>query len=452
MKQVIGIDRRIRRQWLDQLLDRFVTTADEKELRGYLDEQLRAELPGAAARKKTRGILWKVWCGVPEDSCSLRQRALLLLPRISGQERLWLHWGMMALAYPFFRDIVELVGRLLALQDDFSSVAVLSRLTASWGDRTTTRLAAKHVLRMLVEWEVLRPKQRPGEYLLVQKLRSDTPELQLWLLEALLGASAADEIEAQQLLRLPDAFPFSLTIGLSELRRHEGFNLHRQGLDMDMVALRPVRLTPPTVAVPGMGTAVAVTDKPIRRRRTSLFDELGADDLPTPARQTPPSAIARPPKTGRRTARERRVEQLLRDDFRQSLDDRISRTLALSVPSLPLGPWTAALEETTQLYRTGHHLGCLALGQPLLESLIRHLATTRVKRPPARHAKVEKLLEVLVKKRVLSEDLRLQAIAASTSRPPLQQSAPASTDAAKTIETTAAQLVSTLWQLARAAT
>jgi hypothetical protein len=61
-------------------------------------------------------------------------------------------------------------------------------------------------------------------------------------------------------------------------------------------------------------------------------------------------------------------------------------------------------------------------------------------------------LEVLVKKRVLTEDLRLQAIAASTSRPPLQQSGPASTDAAKTIETTAGQLVSILWQLARAAT
>jgi hypothetical protein len=305
---------------------------------------------------------------------------------------------------------------------------------------------------MLVEWEVLRPKQKPGEYLLVQKLRSDTPDLQLWLLEALLGASAADEIEAQQLLRLPEAFPFSLTIGVSELRRHEGFNLHRQGLDMDMVALRPVRLTPPTVASAGVATAVAVTEKPVRRSRTSLFDELDNDDLPTPASPTPPPANVRPPKTRRRTARERRVEQLLREDFRQSLDARISRTLALPVPSLPSGPWTAALEETTKLYRTGHHLGCIALGQTLLESLIHHLATTRVKRPPARHATVEKLLEVLVKKRVLSEDLRLQAIAASTSRPPLQQSGPASADAATTIETTAAQLVSTLWQIARSAT
>ena len=71
-------------------------------------------------------------------------------------------------------------------------------------------------------------------------------DLQLWLLEAMLAASASDEIEAHQLLRLPELFPFTFTVGVGDLRKHEGFNIHRQGLDMDMVAFRQVRMeTPP---------------------------------------------------------------------------------------------------------------------------------------------------------------------------------------------------------------
>jgi hypothetical protein len=69
--------------------------------------------------------------------------------------------------------------------------------------------------------------------------------LQLWLLEAMLSASAMDEIEAHQFLRLPESFPFSFTVNVGDLRGHEGFNINRQGLDMDMVSVRQVKVEPP---------------------------------------------------------------------------------------------------------------------------------------------------------------------------------------------------------------
>ena len=170
---------------------------------------------------------------------------MALLPRISGQERIWLHWGMTALAYPFFRDTAEVVGRLLALQDDFTTAQVQGRMLTTWGDRATSKEAAQKLITTLVDWEVLRSTKTKGHFLLARKMTASIPDLQLWLLEALLGASAADEIEAQQLLRLPESFPFTLSVGVADLRRHEGFNIHRQGLDMDMVALRKVKLEPP---------------------------------------------------------------------------------------------------------------------------------------------------------------------------------------------------------------
>ena len=209
MRKVVGISQKIKRAWLDAVLDRLVQTTDEADLRTFLDEHLREELPGPESRAKTSGIILRIWSGIPRERLALRDRAVALLPRISGQERIWLHWGMTALAYPFFRDTAEVVGRLLALQDDFTTAQVQARMMTTWGDRATSKEAAQKLITTLVDWEVLRSTKTKGHFLLARKMTASIPDLQLWLLEALLGASAADEIEAQQLLRLPELFPFT---------------------------------------------------------------------------------------------------------------------------------------------------------------------------------------------------------------------------------------------------
>ena len=53
-----------------------------------------------------------------------------------------------------------------------------------------------------------------------------------------LAASSADEIEAQQLLRLPESFPLTINSGVADLCEYDGLNIHRQGLDMDIVGVR----------------------------------------------------------------------------------------------------------------------------------------------------------------------------------------------------------------------
>jgi hypothetical protein len=253
--------------WLDAVLDRLTQTTAETDLRTFLDTYLKSDLPGKESRAKGAGIVLRIWSTMPPERVPLRERAVAMLPRISGQERLWLHWGMAALAYPFFRDTAEVVGRLLALQDDFTTAQVQSRMLTSWGDRATNREAVQKLITTLVDWEVLRSTKTKGHFLLARRMTASIPDLQLWLLEALLGASAADEIEAQQLLRLPESFPFTLSIGIADLRRYEGFNIHRQGLDMDMVALRKVKLEP--LSKP---TKKPKKEEPLTPDQASLFD------------------------------------------------------------------------------------------------------------------------------------------------------------------------------------
>src|SRR5687767_8836424 len=101
MTKVVGISQKIKRAWLDAVLDRLAQTADEADLRSCLDKRLKDDLPGREARAKAAGIVLRIWSGVPPEQVALRDRAVALLPRIPGQERIWLHWGMAALAYPF---------------------------------------------------------------------------------------------------------------------------------------------------------------------------------------------------------------------------------------------------------------------------------------------------------------------------------------------------------------
>ena len=59
----------------------------------------------------------------------------------------------------------------------------------------------------------------------------------MWLLQSSHVAGGTEMIEAAQLLALPSCFPFKITVGKTDLRRCKDFAVHRQGLDMDMVAI-----------------------------------------------------------------------------------------------------------------------------------------------------------------------------------------------------------------------
>jgi len=258
MSKVVGISQKIKRVWLDLLLDELARTKEEPALRSLLDDQLKQELPGKESRAKAAGIILQIWSPVSSERVSVRDRAVELLPRISGRERIWLHWGMTSLAYPFFRDVAEIVGRLSTLQDDFSTAQVQNRMVTNWGDRTTTKEAVQKLITSMLDWGVLRSAKNKGHFLLSSKITTANIELQFWLLEVQLKSSAADEIELQHLLRQPSLFPFAFSIGPGDLRKCESFNIHRQGLDTDIVSLTNAKQRGNTNPVRKLGRAAAV--------------------------------------------------------------------------------------------------------------------------------------------------------------------------------------------------
>ena len=75
MRAVLGIDRKIKRAWLDALLDHLTQTTDNDELRRFMDERLAEELPatlftGQVGRHRPQDLEWNPrQQGATEGSC-----------------------------------------------------------------------------------------------------------------------------------------------------------------------------------------------------------------------------------------------------------------------------------------------------------------------------------------------------------------------------------------------
>ncbi|MGH9627338.1 MAG: hypothetical protein ACRD7E_03095 [Bryobacteraceae bacterium] len=377
--RIVGISQKIKRAWLDAVLDELIRTTDERELRTFLDTHLAEELPGKESRAKRSGIILHIWSSIPPELSDIRDRAVALLPRISGQERIWLHWGMTALAYPFFRDVAEVIGRLLTLQDDLTTAQVQARIVTTWGDRATSREAVQKLITSLADWEVLRSTKTKGHFLLARKMTTADYDLQLWLLEALLRASATDEIEAQQLLRLPESFPFTLTATMGDLRKHEWFNIHRQGLDMDMVTLRKVKVE--QLAKPSAKQEIPKKTEAAEPVQPTFFyeepEKIGSST--DKIAEVPVISVTGVDEKQNDADQQRRIEDAIKNEVLRTLSDRAARFLQVRTMKLgPDTPFAAPSAECAEAFRDGHYFGCIALTQALLEAVVQQIYHSKI--------------------------------------------------------------------------
>ena len=86
------------------------------------------------------------------------------------------------------------------------------------------------------DWNILAPAAKQYAYTpRRQVFRTEQKELQLWLLSAALIAHPAEELPFSELVRLPELFPFCITIGVQDMRESDHFEVNRQGMNWDMV-------------------------------------------------------------------------------------------------------------------------------------------------------------------------------------------------------------------------
>jgi hypothetical protein len=418
----IGIDRRIKQTWLDTALDRVPLARSHSELRAFLDASLRGELAGPVSRAKVVGIVVRIWCDIPARCMPLLDDALRLVPEITRRERVWLHWGMTALAYPFFRDVAEAIGHLLSHQDQLTPAQVLERIRRQWGNRASTKENAHRLLCTMVDWGVLRRQKPRGHFGRADKLATSSAALKLWLLEALLRASPTAELEARQLVRLPEAFPFTLEVTRSDLREYDRFKLHRNGEDIEMVS---VRLRPTQRLYKRAGTKqrlAGVKHEAASRSRTSVLPVTREPD----ARECPAlvpevelagssGAIAGEAAEIARIALQ--VAQLSPelDRLDQALiDGEGSSASAQAVIASKIqrfdpvfcGPFRTQSSECLDLFSNGRFYRCIALAQAVVEAIVRQVWRAWVRPSHSKTGTLSDNLKVLCAMGVISTELK----------------------------------------------
>lgn len=239
-RSVIGFDRKIDLEWLDATAGQIAGGATNSEVRDYLSDMLEGAAAGnkhGTASRKTLTVLTRIWSIVSEPVLPLRARALELLPGVDGQQRLSIHWAMTLANYPFVSDVAGAVGRLLTLQGTITLSQLTKRLVDAWGERSTMIRATQRVVRSFVQWGVLEDAEEKGVYQQTAHRVPVTEDLAALLLEALLIDAEEDLVAVDRLTGHPALFPFDVNFGMNELRQSPQFEVHRQGLDMDMVGL-----------------------------------------------------------------------------------------------------------------------------------------------------------------------------------------------------------------------
>jgi len=239
MDKGIGFNRNIFLHWLDATASFRQQTADADAMRDRLEPVVGQRISSAENQRKAIDILNNIWIHSRDVAPMLHDEAVSRLGSAEEAEtRLWLHYGLVLLAYPFFREAAAVVGQLGRRGSLVSSGEVKRRLTATRGELGSLSKAVERVIYSLRDWAMLEDGGERYHYLVRERwLDTDDAGLQAWLLACALTAHPAEELPYLDLVRLPELFPFRISLGLDGLRSSGHFSVSRQGGGWEAVRL-----------------------------------------------------------------------------------------------------------------------------------------------------------------------------------------------------------------------
>ncbi len=236
MNKGIGFSRTVKLDWMDVTASLCLQAIDPPQIRQQLDKILSEAVQGEVARRKTLDVLLAIWVKTEAIAPKIREQALEIFPALtSNTERLWLHYGMTLVCYPFFRKCTTAIGQLSRGQETITRKLLKEHLAGEYGhlgglDRSVERVAAS-----LVDWGILVYTEKKSEYHIPVRQFSAVETLQCWMLTCGLFAHPSEGLPFADLVRLPEFYPFNLTIGIDVLRQDGRFEVQRQGGGLEIV-------------------------------------------------------------------------------------------------------------------------------------------------------------------------------------------------------------------------
>jgi hypothetical protein len=238
MSKRIGFDRMIRIEWLDAIAGIICEQKKPDEIRAAMHTLLEKEFPQYTARRKTITVLLRIWYKVPPEHKVIRDRALLLLPQVNLNDRIWIHWGMTLLAFPFFHDIVRILNRCFSFSDSCTPAEIQRKMEESWGKRYTMKRALDRVLQSLRLWKIIGKTELTDNFIPLPPLQTHNKDVELWLIEALILSEESQSLPLDLISRFPTAFPFSIKLEQSDIMNSGRFILQQLSGNRSEIVLK----------------------------------------------------------------------------------------------------------------------------------------------------------------------------------------------------------------------
>lgn len=239
MDKDIGFNRNIKLDWLNATASFCAETDDPSEIRERLETVLAQDRSGVEAIRKSIDILINIWYKNREQYPELLKYPLNHFQNtFHTSDRLWLHFGLTSLYYSFFRETASVIGKLSKRGSLITTKEVIKQLISERGHLGSLERSAQRIISSLRDWDVLTDSDQSFAYQArYRELETDNLELETWLLQCAFIGKNVEQIPFEDLIRLPELFPFKIKVGLDYLRKNTPFSVYRAGGGINMVEL-----------------------------------------------------------------------------------------------------------------------------------------------------------------------------------------------------------------------
>jgi hypothetical protein len=237
MNKGIGFSRTIMLDWLDATASMCIQNIEPAEIRQRLGKIISGTIHGSEAQRKTIDVLLAVWVKTRIAVPLLHSMALKIYPSLSTScERVWLHYGLCLAYYPIFRKCTSVIGQFGRTEEKITRNIVKERIAADYGHLGALDRSVERIIASLTNWGVLHVTSDRSIYeIQLQKFKTQDTLLMSWLLACALESHPSEGIPFNDLIHLPELFPFSLTMGIDALRKIPFIEVLRQGGGIDII-------------------------------------------------------------------------------------------------------------------------------------------------------------------------------------------------------------------------
>ncbi len=210
-EKIVGFDRTIQLNWIESAVEMLLQEKTPDEIWVDLDNIIKSVLNGVDARRKCKTVIFRTWIKVPDKEKAFRDEALKLIQRAQPLERLAIHWGMCCIAYPYFRDINGIIGKMLKFQDEIDSQQLIRRAVEIYGERETVIRSTQRLIATLRNWQVIDDNEEKAIISRKNQVKIGLSDrIQSWVIESMLRASEEQSMPASLIKQHSSYYPFEI--------------------------------------------------------------------------------------------------------------------------------------------------------------------------------------------------------------------------------------------------